>query len=149
MRNRIALALTLAFAACSAPPLSPPPTLASAVPADKAVNVARNATISATFSEPMVASSFGATTFTFSPAVAGTVTTNGATATFKPSAALAYSTKYTATITTAATGQAAGPLLAAHSWSFTTVSTTPGVASTSPAPNAPQVDIRATVSATF
>jgi hypothetical protein len=120
MRNRTALALALALTGCTAPPFTTPPTVTSTIPASDALNVARNATISATFSEAMVASSIDGSTFTISPAVNGTVTTSGSTATFTPQVLLAYDTAYTATITTAATGQAGGPLAAAYSWTFTT-----------------------------
>lgn len=149
MHKRIALALTLALAGCTAAPLTSPPTLASTSPADKATNVARDASITATFSEPMVSSSIGATTFTLSPAVAGTVSSSGATATFKPSQPFAYGTTYTAKVTTGANGEAGGPLATDLTWSFTIVPAAPAVTSTSPDSNATGVGIDAAVTATF
>ena len=52
--------------------------------------------------------------------VAGSVTLSGTTATFTPSAPLAYSTTYTATLTTGVTDLANNALAAAYTWSFTT-----------------------------
>jgi methionine-rich copper-binding protein CopC len=102
----------------------PAPTVVSTNPANGAVSVARGTTISATFSEAMVDSSIDGSTFTVSPAksraIAGRVSTSGTTATFTPQAQLTPDQAYTAKITTAATGQAGGPLAAPYSWTFTT-----------------------------
>ena len=90
-----------------------------------ATGVGVNTPISATFSEAIDASTLNASTFTLTGpggAVAGTVTYNASTdtATFTPSTALAYSTTYTATITTGVTDTSGNPLASNYSWSFTT-----------------------------
>jgi hypothetical protein len=82
------------------------PAVVSAVPAQGATGVVINTTISATFSMAMNPTTLDASTFTVTgpggTAVAGTVAYSGTTATFTPSAVLAYSSLYTATITTGA-----------------------------------------------
>ena len=120
--NKICLLATLVifFAAgcgdpdknvASAPPTSPvvPPTVVSVTPPNGTTLVCPNtAVITATFSNAMNPASINTSTFTLTgPAgasVAGTVTYVVATqiATFTPSAVLAPSTTFTATITTGA-----------------------------------------------
>ena len=71
------------------------PSVVSTVPANGAANVSVNTPISETFSVPMSPSTLTSTTFTVtapSGAVAGAVSYSGTTATFTPSAALAYAT---------------------------------------------------------
>jgi len=99
------------------------PTVSSTNPANGATSVA---VITATFSEAMNASMITATTFTVTgpgaTPVAGTVAYNASTyiATFTPTAALAASTVYTATITTGVQDLAGNALAANHPWGFTT-----------------------------
>ncbi|MEQ6342148.1 MAG: Ig-like domain-containing protein [Gammaproteobacteria bacterium] len=91
-----------------------------------------NPTVSATFSEAMNASTISTSTFTLtgpSGAVSGTVSYTGNTAIFSPTAALANSATYTATITTGAQDAAGNALAANYSWSFTTIAV--GVVDTS------------------
>lgn len=151
MRGWCVLLLTLSLVGCAGSPPDIPisPTVSSTSPADKATNVARETSITATFSQPMSASSLAGSAFTLAPAVAGSVTVSGATATFAPSAPLAFATTYTATITTAATSVAGGALAQSFSWSFTTIPVTPVVISTNPARSATGVAANTTVSATF
>ena len=86
--------------------------------------MAVNTAISATFSEAMNPATITAATFTLTgpgaTPVAGTVTYAGTTATFTPTAVLATSTLYTATITTGAKDPAGAPLAANFVWTFTT-----------------------------
>ncbi len=96
-----------------------PPAVTSTSPANGATGVAVNATISATFSEVMDASTITTATFTVS-GVAGTVAYSETTATFTPSGNLANNTTYTATITTGAKDAAGNPLANNYTWSFTT-----------------------------
>ena len=83
-----------------------PPTVSSVIPVNSATGVAVNAAITATFSEAMDATTITTSTFTLSGggAVSGAVNYTGTTATFTPTADLAYNTIYTATITTGRNG---------------------------------------------
>ena len=107
----------------STPPI---PTVANTTPASSATGVSVSQALTATFSIAMNASTITSSTFTLTAtggsAVSGTVSYNGTTsvATFTPSAALAYSTQYTATITTGATSSTGAPLASNYTWTFTT-----------------------------
>ncbi|MGC2466317.1 MAG: Ig-like domain-containing protein [Candidatus Acidiferrum sp.] len=129
-----------------------PPTVVSTVPANGATAVAVNTTISATFSEAMNPATINGTTFTVTgpgaTPVAGTVTYAGTTATFTPTAILANSTVFTATITTGAKDPTGVPLAANFVWSFTTAAP-PTVVSTVPVNGATNVAVNTTISATF
>jgi hypothetical protein len=109
--------------------------------------------LSATFSEAMNPATISATTFTVSgpggATVAGTVTYTGLVATFTPTVPLAYSTVYTATITTGATSVAGTPLAANYVWTFTTITPPPAVISTVPVNTATGVPVSQVLSATF
>lgn len=132
--------------------------------------VPTNTAVTATFTEDMAPASISAASFTLSciaPCVApaGDVTyvVGNRTAVFRPAAALAPGTTYTATVTTAATdlaGNALGgnqaPLPAASNyvWTFTTAAAAVppamiSVASTNPAHGAPSVCLTDAVNATF
>jgi len=128
------------------------PTVTGTNPANNANNVAVNASISATFSENILGTTVSTSSFTVS-GVTGTVSVNGATATFTPSSPLAYATTYTATITTAVTDLANNALATNYTWSFTTGAapdtTPPTVSSTNPVNNATAVSVSSPVSATF
>ncbi|MGE5189381.1 MAG: Ig-like domain-containing protein, partial [Gemmatimonadota bacterium] len=139
-----------------APTDTTPPTVSSTSPANGATGVAVNAAVTATFSEPV--KNVGPATFTLAPAaggagVNGTVTVSGATATFTPSANLAYATSYRATVTTGVMDLANNALAASYSWTFTTGAapdtTAPAVTSTNPANGATGVAVNAAVTATF
>jgi len=81
--------------------------------------------LSATFSEAMAPATIGASTFNVTgpggAAVAGVVSYSGLVATFTPSANLAYSAVYTATISTGATSVGGTPLPTNYVWTFTTI----------------------------
>ena len=137
-----------------APTDTTPPTVSSTNPAGNQTGVATNVAVTATFSEAV--KSVSATTFTLkagAASVTGTVTLSGTTATFTPAAPLAYSTAYTATITTGVTDLANNALAANYVWSFTTGAapdtTPPTVSSTNPAGNQTGVATNAAVTATF
>lgn len=129
------------------------PLVVSVTPAQGATNVAINTTVGATFSMAMNPTTLSASTFTVTgpsgAAVAGAVTYSGTTATFTPSAVLAYSTLYTATITTGAKNPGGVSLLAAYVWTFTTITPPPTVLSTVPVNGATNVPISQILSATF
>jgi hypothetical protein len=132
--------------------------------------VATNTAITALFTEDMAPASISATTFKLtcaapcvSPAGSVSYSVGNRTAVFAPTAPLAASTTYTATVTTGATdlagnalagNQAALPAASNYVWSFTTAAgpaaTGPiTVSSTNPAAGAAAVCTTATVNATF
>jgi hypothetical protein len=134
--------------------ITPVPTVVATVPANGAVNVPVGQVLTATFNEAMTSASISATTFTLKKttggvAVAGTVTYSGLVATFTPTAPLANSTGYTATITTGVTSVAGIPLAANYSWTFTTITPTPTVTKVVPANGATGVPIAQVLTATF
>ncbi len=101
------------------------PTITSVSPADGAKNVAVSSTVTAVFSAAMAIATINTTNFTLmngSTAVTGTVTYDSTTktATFTPSANLAPSTTYTATVTTDVTDLANNHMASNYTWSFTT-----------------------------
>ena len=100
-----------------------PPTVVSTSPAADATGVAINAAVSATFSKAMNTATITTGSFTLD-GISGSVSyDNGTyTATFTPSANLAYNTTYTATLSTAITDTSGNPLAAEYPWSFTTAS---------------------------
>jgi hypothetical protein len=125
-------------------------------PLNAAIGVALNANITATFSEEMDAATITTTTFALAQgatSVPGAVTYSGTTAVFNPTANLAVSTLYTATITTEVTDLAGNALAATKTWSFTTGTaadaTAPTVISTVPASGATSVAVGANIVATF
>ena len=136
-----------------------PPTVISTVPADGATAVPLNQIVSATFSESMNPATINSTTFTLTgpgaTAVAGLVAyaAVGNTLTFTPTASLAPSTLFTATITTGAQDLAGNALVSNYVWTFTTgttVNTTPPeLVLTVPANVATDVPLNQAVSATF
>jgi hypothetical protein len=132
------------------------PAIVSTNPENEATNVALNAKVSAAFSEAMDPLTLTTDTFTLfdgTTPVAGAVTCVAAAALFAPTANLAPSTLYTATITTGVTDLSGNALAADYVWSFTTGTasdaTRPTVVSTNPLNNATDVALNATVNATF
>jgi len=124
-------ALLVALAGCmgSADTVQPSvdtlaPTVSSTNPGNGAVGVA---VISATFSEPMNASTITTTNFTVvgtgASSVPGAVAYNASAnvATFTPTNPLAVSSGFTATITTGVKDAAGNALITNHAWSFTTL----------------------------
>ena len=134
------------------------PTVSFTFPSsvDVAIGVARNGSVTATFSEVMSAATLTTTTFTLSQgttSVPGAVTYVGTTATFKPASPLAASTLYRATITTGAKDLAGNAMAANKTWTFITGTvldtTAPTVDSTIPADGATGVALNSTINATF
>src|SRR6185295_15430237 len=112
------------------------PTVSSVTPTAGATGVASTTAVTATFSEAMDATSIGTTSFELrnpsNALVAATVVYSAATrtATLTPTAALAATTTFTATVKGGATDprvkDAAGNALASNfTWSFTTAATPP------------------------
>ncbi len=119
-----ALAANYTWSFATAP--IPVPVVSTTVPANGATGVDAGNPVTATFNEAMNASTITTTTFTLS--VTGGASVTGAvsytagteTATFTPSATLAYNTSYTATITTGATSSGGVALAGNSIWTFTT-----------------------------
>lgn len=133
--------------------MSPPlPLVVSTIPANGATGVPVTQVVSATFSEVMNATTITNSTFTLTgpgaTTVAGAVAYSGTTATFTPTAKLAGSTLYTATITTGAKDPINNGLATNFVWSFTT-GPVPIVISTNPLPGAVGVPLNQKITATF
>ena len=135
------------------------PLVSSINPSAGATDVATNQKIAVTFDKGMDSMTLTPTTFTLTgpglTPVAGTVTYSsiGDTATFTPNSVLAANTTYTVTITGAAADLAGNPLGTAFVSTFTTGATidttAPTVSSTNPADAATDVNLDASVNATF
>ena len=138
------------------------PTIIFTNPVNGATAVPINQKVSAIFSTAMNASTINGTTFTLTgpgaTAVAGSVTyaAGSNTALFIPTANLAPSTTYTATVTSGAqdlAGNALGAGAVPNPWTFTTgtsaSTTAPTITLTNPANVGTNVQLNATVNATF
>ena len=102
------------------------PTVVSTIPVSAATGVFVNMNISANFDEAMDPATITTATFTLkqgTTSVAGAVTFAGTTATFNPTADLAASLPFTATITTGAKDLAGNALASNKVWTFTTGTT--------------------------
>lgn len=119
------------------------PTVTLTVPVDGVTGVATNALVTATFSEAMDPALINVTNFTLVNTTAAGATVAGAVsyavgskiATFTPTAPLAASALFTATLSTAVTDLAGNPMAVNKVWTFTTgaaasTSVTPGIAGT-------------------
>jgi len=156
--NAMAANYVWTFTTAAAPDTTKP-TVVATIPLNTATNVPLNQVLSATFSKAMNAATINAATFTLTgpglTAVAGHVAyaSPGNTATFTPSANLAVSTLYTATITTAVADQSGNTLAVNYVWTFTTGTvldtTKPLIVSTVPINGATGVALNQAISATF
>jgi hypothetical protein len=140
-----------------------PPTVIATNPASGITGVPANQAITATFSKVVDPATITASgTFTVAvagvggAAVPGTVSYAGSTATFTPTANLAASTPFTATITNAAKDLSGNALVAGavpNPWSFTTGAsadtTPPTITLTTPADASSNVLVNTAVNATF
>jgi len=133
-----------------------PPTIVSTSPADNAVDVVINGTVTVTFSKAMDCGTLSDATFqleTSGSAIPGNVTCSSSSAIFTPSADLLVLTKYTATITKGIKDLAGNALATDYAFSFTTVpppdTTPPTVVSTVPTDNATDVAPSAAISVNF
>src|SRR5580692_1011450 len=101
--NCLLMALMATFMAGCGEEVVTGPAVVSTIPANGATNVALNTAISVTFSTAMNPATLTSATFKVTgpggAAVAGTVTYSGVTATFTPTAALAFGSVYSASIT--------------------------------------------------
>ena len=127
------------------------PVVITTDPANAAVNVALNKTITATFSVPMDPLTINNSTFIVkqgTTTVAGAITYTGSTATFTPSSPFTPNTLYTVTITTGAKSTEEAALAVNYNWSFTTEAA-PTVTATDPTDKATGVPLNKVISATF
>jgi acid phosphatase type 7 len=115
--------------------VEPPPAASSVSPARGATGVSTGTGVSVTFNEPMdkpaSQSAFSLARSSDGSPVAGVFSWSDNTMTFRPSAALAQGTQYTAKVTTGATDLAGNALAADESWTFktaTSVTAFPGAA---------------------
>jgi hypothetical protein len=124
--NAIASPFTFSFTTGTASDITPP-TVTSVDPLNSATDVPLNRSVSVVFSESMDTSTLTTASFTLSsvatPSVIGVVTCSGSTAVLNPSANLAASTLFTATITAAVADKSGISLVTAFAWSFTTGTT--------------------------
>lgn len=97
-----------------------PPTLVTTNPANLSTGVPTNATISATFSEPLDSASVTNAAFSFDNGVTGTIVVNGTTATLTPAPGLPAGTTIRGTFSTAIRDRAGNALAAPVSFQFTT-----------------------------
>jgi hypothetical protein len=124
-------------------------------PENGATNIARSATVNATFSEAMDPASMDGQTFTLmqgATAVAGAVTYAGVTITLTPTGNLPANATFTARISTRAKSIGGAALAVDYTWSFTTIAANapvPIVVSTDPPSGATGVVLNQRVSATF
>jgi hypothetical protein len=154
----------IAFTTGTTPPDTTPPTVTSVAPANGATGIATGTSVTVAFSEAMDSSTISASTFELrnpsNTLIPATVSYNSSTtmATLTPSAALANSTVYTATIKGGATDPrakdvAGNALTANYVFSFTTAavadSVPPAVTSVTPVNGATGVTPNTTVTALF
>jgi hypothetical protein len=129
------------------------PAVISIDPANNAIGVPLNKTVTATFNMPMDPLTINAGTFTIMQGltpVTGTISYVGTTASFTPAVNLSPGMVYTATIATGAKNVAGTLLVNNYVWIFTTgIISAPTVISTVPANNATAVLFNQVVTATF
>jgi hypothetical protein len=137
------------------PDTSTPPTVTATAPTAGATGVSRSTAVTATFSRSMDATTLTSSTVTVtgpSGAVSGVVSYDDTTkmVTFAPSSPLAYSTTYTAKISTGARAADGVALASAVQWSFTVADPVPPtVTATVPVNGAQQIGPSVHPSATF
>jgi hypothetical protein len=129
------------------------PVVISTDPLSNETNVVNNKTITATFNMVMDPLTMTAANFAVdqgTTSVTGTVSYNGTTISFAPSATLTPNTVYTCTITNAAKNAAGNAMANNYTWSFTTgITIAPQVISTDPVNNATAVVVNKIITATF
>jgi hypothetical protein len=119
--NPLSTAVTLTFTASE--PDRVPPTIAFVDPPDNSTGVETTDPVTVTFSEPMLSTSITGSVIQVASggvAIDGTVTVNGAVASFTPTRPLDFGTPFTVTITTGAQDLASNPLAAGQVINFVT-----------------------------
>ncbi|MBL7870949.1 MAG: DUF3494 domain-containing protein [Cyclobacteriaceae bacterium] len=132
------------------------PRVVSTSPVNKAISIATNAVITASFSEFMDPSSITKSQFKLQKEgvdVAGETSYDNNTATFTPASDLAPKSLYTATLTTGVKSKAGTGLAKNYVWSFTTGETSdviaPTVTLTDPVNNATSISLDQKITTTF
>ena len=135
------------------------PTVVSTTPAQNGVAVGTNSAITITFNEPINPATVNLQTFTLkdgTSTVAGTITTVGSTALFKPTGDLSTGASYTATVTSGVKDLAGNALAAHYTWDFSTPAsgaatdtTPPTLLSTFPDANSTVVTLNFDVAVNF
>lgn len=159
MRHLVYLSITLCFAfliSCQEEEIEMiPPTVVSIDPTNNAESVSIMSSVTVTFSEAINQASVTSTSFVMrgsSVNIAGSLSVNESVVTFRPTAALDYSTNYTLVLGSGITDLVGNPLSSAIS-SFTTEEApdeeAPTITSVDPADGAQSVDIGTTISITF
>jgi hypothetical protein len=125
--NTLAANTSWSFTTAASADTTPPHVIATN-PTDKAVSVAINHTVNATFDKAMNPATINTATFTLSTtgpvpqAISGTLAYDAGsqTATFTPGSALSASTQFTATVTTGVSDLAGNAPATNYVWTFTT-----------------------------
>lgn len=128
------------------------PVVKSTNPVNGAINVPLDQVVKLTFNEDVDATTINQSSFTVQGAglITGTVSLNGATASFVPSSPLATNTTYTGRINTSVKDKTGNSLQEDYVWAFSTGSTvTPLVVSTDPANKDTNVFLNKIVRANF
>ena len=153
--NNLASDFVWSFTTAAAPDATPP-TVTGVVPTEGTGNVAHDAVVQATFSEPVLLATVDETTFRLAGPggnVVATVSLSGQTATLTPSAPLQANASYTARVTTAVEDLAGNHLAADFVWTFTTAPppdvVPPTVTAVQPTDGATGVATSSVVRATF
>ena len=154
--STLAIAFAILISGCSKDDvkeiIGESPVVLSANPTNGTLNVPLDKTISVVFNEEMNASTFDLSSFTLqgTTMVAGTVTLNGQTASFNPTASLVANTTYTGTIKTTVKSLLGATLEADYVWTFSTGTTlNPMVISTNPTNKATDVVLNKEVIVSF
>lgn len=133
--------------------IATPPTVISTDPADDAIDVELNKTISATFSVPMDEGTFTASTFMVKQrgnTVNGVIAYSGSTVTFDPDDNFSYGSTYIVTITTGLKDTEGTPMAHNYVWGFTTKDApAPTIILTDPVNNENGVELSKVITATF
>jgi hypothetical protein len=130
---------------------TPPPVVVSTLPVSGAVEIETAAPVMVTFNKPIDPRTITNSTFTlYGPdgPVTGTVSVNGATATFTPSAPLASDSWYFATISGSVRDVSGTVLGSGYPWNFKT-KLVPKVVTTNPPPYSYPFALNGVIAATF
>ncbi|HEU4791641.1 MAG TPA: Ig-like domain-containing protein [Flavobacterium sp.] len=154
--STIAMAVVVLISGCSKDDvqetIGESPVVTTVNPENGTINVPLTKTITVDFDQEMKTSTFDSSSFTIqgTTLVAGTVSINGKTATFSPTAPLTANTTYTGTIKTTVQSILGQALEADYVWTFSTGTTlNPMVISTNPINKATDVVLNKVIAVNF